>query len=134
MFEVNTNCMGCHLKKTLSKGHEVRSASGDTCAACHSPQHRKMLDDWKEMLESEIADAEEVGAEARALLAELRENLDKDQLEQAGSMIAKGDELVDIVRVGNGVHNKKYAIVILDGAFGNYEDSIDLIEESRQAE
>ena len=49
-------------------------------------------------------------------------------------MIAKGDELVDIVRVGNGVHNKKYAIAILDGAFGNYEDSIDLIEESRQAE
>jgi nitrate/TMAO reductase-like tetraheme cytochrome c subunit len=134
MFEVNTNCMGCHLKKTLSKGHEVRSASGDTCAACHSPQHRKMLDDWKEMLVSEIADADEVGAEARALLAELRENLNKDQLEQAESMIAKGDELVDIVRVGNGVHNKKYSIVILDGAFGNYEDSIDLIEESRQAE
>jgi len=131
MFEVNTNCMGCHLKKTLSKGHEVRTASGDTCAACHSPQHRKMLDDWKETLESEIADAEEVGAEARALLAELRENLDKEQLTQTESMIAKGDELVDIVRVGNGVHNKKYAITILDGAFGNFEDSIDLLEASR---
>jgi nitrate/TMAO reductase-like tetraheme cytochrome c subunit len=131
MFEVNTNCMGCHLKKTLSNGHEVRSASGETCAACHSPQHRKMLDDWKETLVSEIADAAEVGAEARALLAELRENLDKDQFEQVESMIAKGDELVDIVRVGNGVHNKKYAITILDGAFGNFEDSIDLLEESR---
>ena len=131
MFEVNTNCMGCHLKKTLSKGHDVRSASGDTCAACHSPQHRKMLDDWKETLESEIADAEEVGAEARALLAELRENLDKEQLDQAESMIAKGDELVNIVRYGNGVHNKKYATIILDGAFGNFENSIDLLEESR---
>lgn len=131
MFEVHTNCMGCHLKKTRSKGHEVRSASGDTCAACHSPQHRKMLDDWKKTLESEIADAEEVGAEARTLLAELRENLDKEQLDQAESMIAKGDELVDIVRFGNGVHNKKYAITILEGAFGNFEDSIDLLEESR---
>ena len=46
-------------------------------------------------------------------------------------MLAKGEELVNIVRIGNGVHNKKYAIGILDGAFGNFEDSIDLLEASR---
>jgi len=131
MFEVNTNCMGCHLKKTLSNGHHVRTASGDTCAACHTEQHRKMLDDWKELLKSEIADAEEVGTEARTLLAELKDKLDKTQLDELEAMISKGDELVNIVRVGNGVHNKKYAITILDGAFGNFEDSIELLEESR---
>lgn len=131
MFEVNTNCMGCHLKKTLSNGHEVRTASGDTCAACHSPQHKKMLGDWKETLVSEIADAEEVEAEALALLAELEDRLDKAQLDQAELLIARGSELVNIVRFGNGVHNKKYAITIIDGAFGNFEDSIDLLEASR---
>ncbi len=131
MFDVNTNCMGCHLKKTLSNGHDVRTASGDTCAACHTKQHRKMLDEWRETLESEIADVEEVESEARALLAELRDSMDKEQLNQAESMITRGGELVNIVRVGNGVHNKKYAITILDGAFGNFEDSIDLLEESR---
>jgi hypothetical protein len=131
MFEVNTNCMGCHLKKTLSRGHDVRTASGDTCAACHTKQHRKMLDDWKGLLEREIADVEELETEAQTLLAEVRDRLDKEQLNQAESMIAKGSELVSIVRIGNGVHNKKYAITILDGAFGNFEDSIDLLEESR---
>ena len=132
MFEVNTNCMACHLKKTLSRGHAVRTASGDTCAACHTKQHKKMLSDWKESLVSEIADAEKLEAEAQELLAELKDSLSKDQLNQAESMIAKGSELINIVRVGNGVHNKKYAIIILDGAFGNFEDTIDLLEESRK--
>jgi hypothetical protein len=90
-----------------------------------------MLGDWKETLVSEIADAEEVEAEALALLAELGDRLDKAQLNQAESLIAKGSELVNIVRFGNGVHNKKYAITIIDGAFGNFEDSIDLLEASR---
>jgi len=131
MYEVNTNCMGCHLKKTVRNGHDVRTASGDTCAACHTKQHRKMLDDWKETLETEITDVEELEAEAQKLLAELRDSLDKEQLNQAESMITRGGELIDIVRVGNGVHNKKYAITIIDGAFGNFEDSIDLLEEAR---
>jgi len=131
MFEVNTNCMGCHLKKTLSNGHEVRTASADTCVACHTKQHRKMLDEWNESLETELADVEEVATEARTLLAELRDSLDKEQLNQVESMIARGGELINIVRVGNGVHNKKYAIGIIDGAFVNFEDSIDLLEASR---
>jgi len=131
MFEVNTNCMGCHLKKTLNDGHDVRTASGDTCAACHTKQHRQMLDDWKETLETELADVEEVATEARTLLAELKDSLNQEQLNQADSMIAEGGELINIVRFGNGVHNKKYAIKIIDGAFGKFEDSIELLEASR---
>ncbi len=134
MYEVNTNCMACHLKKTLSNGHDVRTASGDTCAACHTKQHIKMLGDWKETLTKEVAAASEIETEARELLNELGTGLDKEQFNQAEIMIAKGSELINIVRFGNGVHNKKYAITILDGAFGNFEDTIDLLEGSRKAE
>lgn len=129
MYEVNVNCMACHLKKTLSKGHDVRTAAGDTCVACHTEEHNEMLNDWKQTMEDEVAGAEEVEAEARALLAEVRDRLNEEQLGQAESMLSKGVELLDIVRVGNGVHNKKYAITILDGAFGNFEDTIALLEE-----
>jgi len=131
MYEVNTNCMGCHLKKTVRNGHDVRTASGDTCAACHTEQHIEMLAKWKETLKDEVSDAEEVEAEVRELLAELNNSLDAELRREAESMIAEGVELLDIVRVGNGVHNKKYSITILDGAFGKFEDTIDLLEESR---
>lgn len=134
MYEVNTNCMGCHLKKTLSNGHDVRTASGETCAACHTEEHKKMLEDWKKSLEKEIADAEEVEAEARELLAERKGSLSKEQLNQVESMIARGSELINIVRVGNGVHNKKYSITIIDSAFGKFDDSIALLETSGKSD
>jgi len=134
MYEVNTNCMGCHLEKTLSNGHDVRTASGETCAACHTEEHKKMLGDWKKTLEKEIVDAEEAEAEARELLAERKGSLSKEQLNQVESMLARGRELINIVRVGNGVHNKKYSITIIDSAFGNFDDSIALLEKSGKSD
>ncbi|MES9855632.1 MAG: NapC/NirT family cytochrome c [Sedimenticola sp.] len=128
MYEVNTNCMACHLKKTMKKGHDVRSASGETCAACHTAQHKKMLSDWKKLLVGEVADAEELEREVMDLLAEVRAALSKEQLSAAEALLAKGTEKLNIVRVGNGVHNKKYAITILDGAFGDFEETIELLE------
>jgi nitrate/TMAO reductase-like tetraheme cytochrome c subunit len=132
MYEVNTNCMACHLKKSLTKGHDVRTASGDTCAACHTEQHRNMLNDWKEQLNKEITSAEELETEVSALFAEVRSRLSKEQIDTVEARIAKGTELLNIVRVGNGVHNKKYAVTILDGAFGHFEDSINLLENINQ--
>lgn len=131
MFDVNTNCMGCHLKKSVSKGHAIRSASGETCIACHTQRHGKMLDDWRERVEEEVAMAEEVEQEALALFEELKSETDEDVLVEVTQKLADGSELLNIVRVGNGVHNKKYAIMILDEAFVNFEDSIDLLESGR---
>ena len=128
MYEVNTNCMACHLKKTLNKGHDVRTAAGDTCVACHTEQHRKMLQDWKTLLDKEVKAVEEVEGEAVALIEELRSWIDDEQFKEIEGLMADGREMLDIVRFGNGVHNKKYAITILDGAIGNFEDVIDLLE------
>jgi hypothetical protein len=89
-----------------------------------------MLDNWKDTLVSEVSDAEEVEAEVSALLKEVENDLNQEQLKQVNSMIAEGAELLNIVRVGNGVHNKKYAITIIDGAFGKFEDAIELLEDA----
>jgi hypothetical protein len=43
-------------------------------------------------------------------------------------MIRAGSQFLEIVRSGNGVHNKKYAITILDEAFTRFEDAIDLLD------
>lgn len=131
MFDVNTNCMGCHLKKTISQGHAVRSASGDTCVACHTERHAKMLDDWRTRIEEEVAAAEELEQETLGIFEELKSETDKDVLVEVEQKLADGSELLNIVRVGNGVHNKKYAIMILDEAFVNFEDSIELLENGR---
>ncbi|MCU7846117.1 MAG: NapC/NirT family cytochrome c [Candidatus Thiodiazotropha sp. (ex Monitilora ramsayi)] len=134
MYEVNTNCMACHLKKTVNRGHDVRTAAGDTCAACHTEQHRQMLLDWKASLEKEVADAGEIEQEAVQLLDEHGFRLEKEKRQEVEAMVTKGSELLNIVRYGNGVHNKKYAITIIDGAFGYFEETIELLEEVGSSE
>ncbi len=131
MFEVNTNCMACHLKKTIRTGHAVRTASGETCAACHTKQHKKMLVDWKTQLEEEVKDAETAEQDALKVFEESKLKMDKALLNEVKEKLANGRKLLNIVRFGNGVHNKKYAIMILDEAFANFDDSIDLLKDGR---
>ena len=130
MFKVNTNCMGCHLKKELNKGHAVRTGAPETCAACHTPGHKKMLADWRKQVGEEIEAALELELEALEALETAKQNgVAPEKIAEAQNMITAGRKFLDIVRIGNGVHNKKYAITILDEAFTNYEDSIDLLSD-----
>ncbi|MBT5309171.1 MAG: cytochrome C [Rhodospirillaceae bacterium] len=130
MFSVNTNCMGCHLKKSLSKGHTVRTGAPETCAACHTPEHKKMLSDWRKQVGTEITGAEEVLLEAQQARANAKlAGVNAETLSKVDQMITSGIELLDVVRIGNGVHNKKYAITIIDEVYGYLEDAIDLLAE-----
>lgn len=128
MFKVNTNCMGCHLKKTLSKGHVVRTGAPETCAACHTPEHKKMLDDWRKQVGKEVKFTEEIEQQALKALGAVESMIEGAALMEAAQMITKGQELLNVVRIGNGVHNKKYSITILDEALTNFEDAIDLLK------
>ncbi len=130
MFNVNTNCMGCHLKREVSNGHIVRTGAPETCAACHTPDHAKMLENWREQLDEEVEMAGELEQEAMDALAAAADAGISDEIRlEAGGMIVEGQRFLDIVRVGNGVHNKKYAITILDEAFVKFEDAIDLLDQ-----
>jgi len=128
MDSVATNCGGCHDKEKHADGQTVMTGSAETCVACHTPGHKKMLDDWKRTLESEVRVVAEVEAEALEALKGAEGKLDEAKLKEAREMITTGRELLNIVRVGNGVHNKKYSIMILDEAIANFEDTIDLLD------
>ncbi len=130
MFKVNTNCMGCHLKKKRNNGHAVRTGAPETCVACHTPEHNKMLADWRKQIAEEIKDADEFKLEVQeALDAAIANGIADDKVIEARKMIAAGQKFIEIVRIGNGVHNKKYAITILDEAFTNFDNTLDLLEE-----
>lgn len=128
MDGVTTSCIGCHVKEKHTDGQTVMIGSGEACAACHTPKHTKMLDDWKKTMESEVRVVVEVETEALEALKAAEGKLAETKLKEAREMIAAGRELLNIVRVGNGVHNKKYSIMILDEAIANFEDTIDLID------
>ena len=70
----------------------------------------------------------EVRSALRALEGAKQRGVAAETLAKARKMIAAGQKFTEIVRIGNGVHNKKYAITILDEAFVNFEDTIDLLK------
>ncbi|TES93279.1 MAG: hypothetical protein E3J94_01670 [Desulfobacteraceae bacterium] len=128
MFKARTNCLGCHMEKKFNaKGQMIMQASAKTCVRCHTKDHKKMLKDWKTELADEIKYSKEVEKEALEALGKAK--LHGPKLAEAKKMLKEGKENLNIVEFGNGVHNKKYSIMLIDAAINRFEDMIDYLKE-----
>jgi hypothetical protein len=86
-----------------------------------------MLEDWKTELAKEIKFTKELEQEAQEALA--KSSLPASKLAEARKMFEDGRENLKFVLYGNGVHNKKYAMLLIDAAMVNFEDLLDELEE-----
>jgi hypothetical protein len=128
MYAVKTNCMGCHIEtKHDMKGEGTATGTGKACVGCHTERHASMLREWKDKLSKELEAVEEVRQKAKDALKEAQHKVPEQKLQQAKAMFVKSQELVNIVRYGNGIHNKKYSIALIDFAFCNFEDIIEML-------
>jgi hypothetical protein len=129
MYDVKTNCIGCHKEEKIVDGQKVLTGSGKTCATCHTPKHEGMVKEWKDKAKEELKTAREIQQEAKAEINKAKGRVSKENLEEARALFAAGQENLRIVEYGGGVHNKKYSVVLLDAAMNNFEDAIDLLKE-----
>jgi formate-dependent nitrite reductase cytochrome c552 subunit len=129
MFSVETNCLGCHKDNKVVKGEDVAHGSGKACASCHTEKHEGMVKEWKEKTAEELKNAKEIEKEALDAIEKAKDKASKDKLSEATSLLKKGQENMQIVEYGGGVHNKKYSVMILDIAMNYFEDAIDLLSE-----
>jgi hypothetical protein len=130
MFKARTNCLGCHVeKKFTAKGQMIMQASAKTCVRCHTKDHKKMLKEWKTELADEIKYSKEIEQEALSALAKAKNKLPESKLTEARKMLKEGRENLNIVKFGNGVHNKKYSIMLIDAAINRFEDMKDYLKE-----
>jgi formate-dependent nitrite reductase cytochrome c552 subunit len=105
-------------------------ASAKTCAGCH-PGRQKLLEDWKADLENMIKDTLEVQKEALDAMSAAKAKLAEPKLTEARNLLKQGQQNLKMVQFGNGVHNKKYALYLLDAAMIRFEDVLDYIEENQ---
>jgi hypothetical protein len=131
MKPVNTNCMGCHYKfqHDKVKGRTVAKGTHEGCVGCHTKRHKDMLKEWKDKVTDELKSAVEVEQEAVAALKKAKGKVPKKTFAKAEALYNEGQKYLNIVRHGNGVHNKKYSIILIDAALGKYEDMIDYLSE-----
>lgn len=125
------NCLACHVEKEISKrGEKILKASGLTCVRCHKGRET-LLTDWKKELAKEIDYTKGVEKEALDALAKVEAKLPTSKQAEAKKMIKEGQDILNIVQYGNGVHNKKYSIMLLDAAIGKFEDLMDYLKKGQ---
>jgi len=130
-FKARATCLACHLERQFTKkGTPVLMASAKTCAGCH-PGRQKLLEDWKADLENMIKDTLEVQKEALDAMSAAKAKLAEPKLTEARNLLKEGQQNLKMVQFGNGVHNKKYALYLLDAAMIRFEDVLDYIEENQ---
>jgi len=129
MYDVKTNCIGCHIEKRFIKGETVLHGSAESCVACHTEKHFGMLGIWKDRIKEELEYALEIEKDAEKAIKAAKGKISTEKLNQAKTMLRKGQKNLRLVEYGGGVHNYKYSIVILDDAMNNFEDLIDLLKE-----
>jgi nitrate/TMAO reductase-like tetraheme cytochrome c subunit len=134
MYNVKTNCIGCHIDTRLIKGEKVWHGSAKACAACHTEKHEAMVDEWKNKTAEELKYAKKIEKEAEEAIANGKGKVSEEKLEKAGAMLKEGRESMHIVEFGGGVHNKKYSIMLLDAAMNNFEDAVALLGEEQNRE
>ena len=91
-----------------------------------------MLKDWKTELDKELEYVIEIQNEALGALEKSKSKISAANLAEARKMMAEGRQYLNIVKFGNGVHNKKYSIMLFDAAIASFEDTMDFLEESFQ--
>jgi hypothetical protein len=130
MSSVRTNCLGCHIELSHDKkGQGVKRASGRACVSCHSEGHYQMLKEWQNKLLVEIEAARVFEKEAQVIIEKAKGSVPDEKIAEAVKMLKEGQENLRTVEYGNGIHNKKYSIILIDSALNSFEDIIDYLTE-----
>ncbi len=114
MFGSRMNCRGCHSKSGSDfKGDPLVEATEATCVACHSEDYRNLFQQWVVEIKTytdETASAIARVEQRRSTLVDAGRTLPRS-IEDA---IAEARFNLHLVKTGNGVHNKHYALQLLD--------------------
>ena len=120
---MKTNCLGCHTKDGHDeKGRKVRVAETKSCVECHADKEmEKQAKKWKRDISEELKVAREVEKEAVAAVEEAKGKLPEAVIKKVLALLKHGQENIRIVDAGGGVHNKKYAILLIDTGVQKFE-------------
>ena len=127
MHSFGTNCTGCHQKDSRDeKGNKVRKGSDKSCAECHhnDPKYGKMTVQWAKDIADAVAETKLAEKTALEAVEQARGAVPAPVLTKAAAKLKLGQENLRVVTAGGGVHNKKYAMLLLDMAAQSFQEVI----------
>lgn len=115
MLGSRLNCRACHTQTAHdAKGDETLRATQQGCIACHGKDYAQLFDQWKAEIKGYLD-------ENAALLERVEAAAKKRQAAsalppRAAEFIAAARHNIDLVRGGGGLHNRAFALQLLDRA------------------
>jgi nitrate/TMAO reductase-like tetraheme cytochrome c subunit len=107
------NCRACHTEVGEGgKGDAVMRAARQSCVACHSDEYMKMYDSWKREIETYLVESEARLARSEKAAADRG----VDVAERVNLLLSAARSNIHLVRAGGGLHNRAYALQLLDMA------------------
>lgn len=121
--DMKTNCLACHTKEANDvKGRRVRMAEVKSCVECHGDNEmEKQPMKWKRDVSEELKAAREVEKEVVAAIEEAKGKLPDSIVKKVLALLQDGQENLRIVDAGGGVHNKKYAMLLIETGLQKFE-------------
>jgi nitrate/TMAO reductase-like tetraheme cytochrome c subunit len=128
MFGSRVNCLGCHTKETVDvKGTAVIEATRQACVICHEQDYQQLFDQWVSALDTRQREASGLLAHVEQVVA-ARGGIEQIPAEARQELDASRQTLA-FVGSAKGIHNRNYALSLLDFAEGQLQQALRLMGE-----
>jgi nitrate/TMAO reductase-like tetraheme cytochrome c subunit len=128
MFGSRVNCLGCHTRSAVDmKGTAVIEATKQACVICHSQDYQQLFDQWISALDTRQREVVGLLEHVEGIVKQRggREQLPAEALKALES----GGTALNFVGSAKGIHNRNYALSLLDYSEGQLQQVLRLIGE-----
>lgn len=115
------NCQACHVKSGQDPKQEaVITGTLESCRGCHGGEYEKLFAQWQQTLGSRLKEAQDLLTTTEQRFAAATQPGDLN-LAEARKLLDRAKHNVRLVSTANGIHNKNYAVMLLDQAIADLE-------------
>jgi nitrate/TMAO reductase-like tetraheme cytochrome c subunit len=130
MFGSRVSCQACHTESGNDfKGDPLIQATKKNCVACHDETYDALYDEWIAQLSTRLAEVEALEKSTLELVAEVPE-LDAVEGAKIKELLARAQRNLALVRTAHGVHNRGYALELMERAAGDLREVASLTKSS----
>lgn len=117
MLGSRLNCRACHTQPSQdAKGDALVRANAQSCVQCHGPDYADLFDQWRNEI---MQYAETADARLKELEQAMRErDIPSPELTK---LLDEARQNIRLVRIGGGLHNRPFALQLLDIARTNLD-------------
>ncbi|MGQ9650216.1 MAG: NapC/NirT family cytochrome c [Phycisphaerae bacterium] len=129
MFGSRTNCRACHTQPGSDlKGASVITATASACVACHNESYGATLDQWIHEIAVRLQECDDSLKDLDKRIEQARSQ-GRDVPPRVLELAAQIRANVQFLQLGNGIHNRNYALVLLDISEAGLRQAAGLLPE-----